>query len=107
MPSNAELQAQLTRLQVESNAELERTRRERNGRLRALRNQAALELRNDELEDEIGELMSVVKTFLEATEGEVAPEALAEARKYANSVLESNSGPAWEPVDDEEVQCDK
>jgi ElaB/YqjD/DUF883 family membrane-anchored ribosome-binding protein len=104
MPSNAELQADITRLQAECNAELERTRRERNGRIRALRNQAALELRNDELENEIGELTSVVKTFLEATEAEANPDELDEARKFAESVLESNSGPAWEPADDEELQ---
>ena len=65
--------------------------------VRSIRKQAAYELRNNLLEDEISSLWSVVNTFLSATAEGAKPEALAKARKYAESVQEDATGPAAEP----------
>jgi hypothetical protein len=65
--------------------------------VRSIRRQAAYELRNDLLEDEMGQAWSALDALLKATADGATPDELAEARKYAEMVQEDCAGPAEEP----------
>jgi hypothetical protein len=69
----------------------------RSATVRTVRKQAAYELRNDLLEDEVGQAWSAIDALLKATADGATPEDLAQARQYAAMVQEDCSGPAEEP----------
>lgn len=78
---------------------------ERKSMRRAIRLNAAFELRNALLENEIGELVNVVECLLKATVQDPV-EDLEVARRYALDVLQNIMGPAEQPTDDKEARDD-
>lgn len=76
------LRAQLTRMQVASGEQLERTRAERARRLRADRLNDALSLRNDDLAGQVDELLLAIEAIQDADEsGLPLDDAIRQARK--------------------------